>query len=64
MLKQGAKLVETPDDVLEEFGYVRKKKRGAPKPASASWASARVAEAGSQGDARILGRPGPLARHA
>jgi DNA processing protein len=46
MLKQGAKLVETPEDVLEEFGYVRARavarKRGAPKAVSASWASARL----------------------
>jgi DNA processing protein len=58
MLKQGAKLVESPDEVLEEFGYVRKKKRSASKPASASWASARVSEADTQNstpdDARLL----------
>jgi DNA processing protein len=45
MIKQGAKLVETPEEVLEEFGYVRARaprKRGVPKPADAAWASARL----------------------
>jgi DNA processing protein len=47
IIKQGAKLVETPEDVLEEFGFpaTPRKKRGkapAPAPANASWASARL----------------------
>jgi DNA processing protein len=46
LIKQGAKLVETPDDVLEEFGMSRPRaKRLTPRPVSASWASARLSEA-------------------
>jgi DNA processing protein len=47
MLKQGAKLVETPDEVLEEFGLIRARaarKRGV----SASWASARLSARSSE----------------
>ncbi|KND57849.1 Rossmann fold nucleotide-binding protein Smf [Candidatus Burkholderia verschuerenii] len=47
MLKQGAKLVETPDEVLEEFGLIRAnaaRKRGEPQPVNAAWASARLPE--------------------
>jgi DNA processing protein len=57
MLKQGAKLVETPLDVLEEFGYVRPKKHAAPKRAGALRAAAepaRKTEEGSPDDARVL----------
>jgi DNA processing protein len=46
-IKQGAKLVETPEDVLEEFGFPVAQapasgRRGKPRAPSASWASARV----------------------
>ncbi|WP_277186642.1 DNA-processing protein DprA [Caballeronia sp. BR00000012568055] len=41
LIKQGAKLVETPEEVLEEFGITRAASK-APKPVSASWASARL----------------------
>ncbi|SAL42970.1 DNA protecting protein DprA [Caballeronia arvi] len=50
LIKQGAKLVETPEEVLEEFGFssasiVRAAaKRAKPRPVSASWASARIAD--------------------
>jgi len=65
LLKQGAKLVETPEDVLEEFGFSPATARAAstaarrarPRPVSASWASARADEADSaiDGDAsRVL----------
>jgi len=65
LLKQGAKLVETPEDVLEEFGFSPATARAAsaaarrarPRPVSASWASARSDEADSaiDGDAsRVL----------
>jgi DNA processing protein len=65
LLKQGAKLVETPEDVLEEFGFSPATARAAcaaarrarPRPVSASWASARSDEAESaiDGDAsRVL----------
>jgi DNA processing protein len=45
IIKQGAKLVETPDDVLEEFGYARPRKRTAARPVSAAWASASLGNA-------------------
>ncbi|WP_250482882.1 DNA-processing protein DprA [Caballeronia sp. GaOx3] len=65
LLKQGAKLVETPEDVLEEFGFSPATARAAstaarrarPRAVSASWASARSDEAESaiDGDAsRVL----------
>ncbi|GJH07669.1 DNA-protecting protein DprA [Caballeronia novacaledonica] len=65
LLKQGAKLVETPEDVLEEFGFSPATARAAstaarrarPRPVSASWASARADEADNaiDGDAsRVL----------
>jgi DNA processing protein len=48
LIKQGAKLVESAEDVLEEFGFPSARvaiSRGKPRPVSASWASARVADA-------------------
>ena len=62
LIKQGAKLVETPEDVLEEFGFPSARRRGShrtanpqPGPASASWASARLPEAQPSADAeRVL----------
>ncbi len=58
IIKQGAKLVETPEDVLEEFGIVRARaasKRGVPRPVSASWASAWAVDLPESGDAqRVL----------
>jgi DNA processing protein len=39
LIKQGAKLVETPEEVLEEFGITRVTSKS---PLSASWASARL----------------------
>ncbi len=61
MLKQGAKLVETPDDVLEEFGLVRarpvsKRAASAPiVPPSSAWASAHLPDIPADADAaRVL----------
>jgi len=61
LIKQGAKLVETPDDVLEEFGFTPANaaaaaaKRAKLRPVSASWASARAAESVTSADAdRVL----------
>ncbi|WP_244814798.1 DNA-processing protein DprA [Caballeronia sp. Lep1P3] len=59
IIKQGAKLVETPEDVLEEFGFPAahagaRARRGKPRPASASWASASVAEAAPGADAETV----------
>lgn len=60
IIKQGAKLVETPEDVLEEFGFPAAQSRGRaargkPRPTSASWASARLPDAASSSDAeRVL----------
>ncbi|VXC61686.1 DNA protecting protein DprA [Burkholderia sp. 8Y] len=47
LIKQGAKLVETPEDVLEEFGFPAahapaSARRGRPRAPSASWAAARL----------------------
>jgi DNA processing protein len=61
MIKQGAKLVETPEEVLEEFGIKptapaatapRKRPHAAdaPPPATASWACARAAPSQSTPD--------------
>ncbi|WP_045450153.1 DNA-processing protein DprA [Caballeronia cordobensis] len=58
LIKQGAKLVETPEDVLEEFGLSSVRPaaaRSKPRPASASWASARIADSAMTDDAaRVL----------
>ncbi|SAK51860.1 DNA protecting protein DprA [Caballeronia pedi] len=61
LIKQGAKLVETPEDVLEEFGFssasaaVTAAKRAKPRPVSGSWASARVPESAPSDEAnRVL----------
>ncbi|SAK41108.1 DNA protecting protein DprA [Caballeronia fortuita] len=61
LIKQGAKLVETPEDVLEEFGFspatarAAAAKRARPRPASASWASATLHDAPISDDAsRVL----------
>ncbi|BBU26284.1 DNA processing protein DprA [Burkholderia sp. THE68] len=61
LIKQGAKLVETPDDVLEEFGFTPANaaaaaaKRAKLRPVSASWASARAAESVMSAEAdRVL----------
>ncbi len=57
LIKQGAKLVETPDDVLEEFGFARPRarvKRGVPKPVRASWASARLHAAPNTDASRVI----------
>ncbi|KAK43261.1 DNA processing protein DprA [Caballeronia jiangsuensis] len=61
LLKQGAKLVETPEDVLEEFGFSPATarvasvaaRRARPRPVSASWASARSDEADSAIDGDV-----------
>ncbi|WP_106857105.1 DNA-processing protein DprA [Caballeronia novacaledonica] len=66
LIKQGAKLVETPEDVLEEFGIPTATasaaaQRARSRPVSASWASARLSEAefAMNGDAeRVLGALG------
>ncbi|WP_250476130.1 DNA-processing protein DprA [Caballeronia sp. INML1] len=69
LIKQGAKLVETPEEVLEEFGFppataraaTAAAKRAKPRPVSASWASASSAgvECPISGDAgRVLGALG------
>ncbi|SAK41533.1 DNA protecting protein DprA [Caballeronia hypogeia] len=49
LIKQGAKLVETPEEVLEEFGFtsaqaVAAARRAKARPVSASWASASPAD--------------------
>ncbi|BCQ21913.1 DNA-protecting protein DprA [Caballeronia sp. NK8] len=61
LIKQGAKLVETPEDVLEEFGFTPASaaaaaaKRAKLRSVSASWASARAAESVMSADAaRVL----------
>lgn len=58
LIKQGAKLVDTPEDVLEEFGLPSVRPAAArpkPRPASASWASARIADCSMSDDAaRVL----------
>ncbi|WP_250452775.1 DNA-processing protein DprA [Caballeronia sp. ATUFL_M2_KS44] len=60
IIKQGAKLVETPEDVLEEFGFPVAQRRGRtarekPRPTSASWASARLPDTAPSADAeRVL----------
>ncbi|WP_248320855.1 MULTISPECIES: DNA-processing protein DprA [unclassified Caballeronia] len=60
LIKQGAKLVETPEDVLEEFGFPAAQapasgRRGKPRAPSASWASARVpADAPTDDAERVL----------
>ncbi|SAK85884.1 DNA-processing protein DprA [Caballeronia ptereochthonis] len=61
LIKQGAKLVEAPEEVLEEFGFspaqtaAAAAKRAKSKPVSASWASARLPEPAGTGDAeRVL----------
>ena len=57
LIKQGAKLVETPEEVLEEFGFAPARaiaaaaKRAKPQPVTASWASARLPESGETADA-------------
>jgi len=60
LIKQGAKLAETPEDVLEEFGFPAARPnasrgRGKPRPVDASWASARLPDAAPTEDAeRVL----------
>ena len=61
LIKEGAKLVETPEDVLEEFGFSPAQaaalgaKRAKPHPVSASWASARLPDEAVSPDAgRVL----------
>ncbi|WP_062601485.1 DNA-processing protein DprA [Caballeronia calidae] len=62
LIKQGAKLVETPEEVLEEFGFPARnaasaagRKRTKPRPVSASWASATLPDSAMNGDAgRVL----------
>ncbi|BAN21778.1 DNA-processing protein DprA [Caballeronia insecticola] len=61
LIKQGAKLVETPQDVLDEFGLPSAQaatagaRRARTRPADASWASARLPEQIETGDAaRVL----------
>ncbi|SAK45079.1 DNA protecting protein DprA [Caballeronia temeraria] len=65
LIKQGAKLVETPEEVLEEFGFspanarAAVAKRGRPRPVSASWASAKLQDVPMNEDAeRVLGALG------
>ncbi|WP_321794098.1 DNA-processing protein DprA [Caballeronia sp. J97] len=65
LIKQGAKLVETPEEVLEEFGFspsnvsAAAAKRGQPRPLSASWASAKLQDIPISEDAsRVLGALG------
>lgn len=55
LIKQGAKLVETPEEILEEFGFptpaTAAASRGtAPQPVSASWASARLPSENDPGE--------------
>lgn len=61
LIKQGAKLVETPEEVLEEFGFPPARdaaataKRLKLQPAAASWASAHLPEPiGTDDTARVL----------
>ncbi|KXV15767.1 DNA processing protein DprA [Caballeronia megalochromosomata] len=65
LIKEGAKLVETPEEILEEFGFppvsagAAAAKRTKARPVSASWASARLADGAISGDAaRVLGALG------
>ncbi|MFM0323870.1 DNA-processing protein DprA [Caballeronia glebae] len=67
LIKQGAKLVETPEEVLEEFGFSPAKataaasaaKRRKLRPISASWASANLHAMPASDDAeRVLGALG------
>ncbi|MCE4543215.1 MULTISPECIES: DNA-processing protein DprA [unclassified Caballeronia] len=57
LIKQGAKLVETPEDVLEEFGLPSVRPaaaRSKPRPVSASWASARIVDSDISDDAACV----------
>ncbi|MDR5818896.1 DNA-processing protein DprA [Caballeronia sp. LZ043] len=61
LIKQGAKLVETPEEILEEFGFptpatAAASRSTAPQPVSASWASARLPSESQPGEqtARVL----------
>ncbi|MDR5791758.1 DNA-processing protein DprA [Caballeronia sp. LZ008] len=67
LIKEGAKLVETPEEVLEEFGFSSAQasaagsaaKRGRLRPVSASWASAALHDTPMNADAaRVLGALG------
>ncbi|MDR5778144.1 DNA-processing protein DprA [Caballeronia sp. LZ065] len=61
LIKQGAKLVETPEEILEEFGFpapatAAAGRSTASRPVSASWASARLPSENELGEqaARVL----------